>query len=139
MNSVKKNLIFSIVFLCIGILLLIISSFGILPEGAQGSTIFGMGCGLSAAGISTTVISFKNYKNPEKTEEIELFENDERNIHLREKTSAKVYSLFTYIECGIIFLASFLGYKEVAMTFSVLVLLKLISWAFIANHYSKIY
>lgn len=139
MNTVKKSIIFSSILLGAGVVLLIISSIGILPENSLGSTVFGMGCGFTAVGLGNTTLSLKNYKNHEKAEEIELIENDERNILLREKTSAKVYSIFSYIECGVILLASLLGYKEVILVLSVLVIGQLITWLFVANYYSKKY
>lgn len=139
MNTVKKNIIYSSILLGVGVVLLIISLIGVLPEDSLGSTVFGMGCGFTAVGLGNTILGLKNYKNHEKAEEIELIENDERNILLREKTSAKVYSIFSYIECGIILLAALLGYKEISLVLSVLVLGQLITWIFVANYYSKKY
>lgn len=137
MKSVKKNLIFSSVLLGVGIILFIVSLLDILPDGALGSSVFGMGCGFISFGLASTIRGYKNYKNPEKVEEIELIENDERNVMLREKTSAKVYSIFTYVQCAIILVASFLGYKEISIGFSILILAEFVVWGFLANYYSK--
>ncbi len=136
MKSVKKNLIFSSVLLGVGIIFFIVSVLDILPDGALGS-LFGMGCGFISAGLVSTIIGYKNSKNPEKVEEIELIENDERNVMLREKTSAKVYSIFTYVQCAIVLVASLLGYKEISIVFSILVLAELVVWGLLANYYSK--
>ncbi|WP_297135343.1 hypothetical protein [Terrisporobacter sp.] len=137
MKSVKKNLIFSSVLLGVGIILFIVSLLDILPDGALGSSVFGMGCGFMSAGLVSTIVGYKNYKNPDKVEEIELIENDERNVMLREKTSAKVYSIFTYVQCAIILVASLLGYKGISIVFSILILAELVVWGFLANYYSK--
>lgn len=137
MKSVKKNLIFSSVLLGVGVIFFIVSVLDILPDGALGGSVFGMGCGFISAGLVSTIRGYKNYKNPEKVEEIELIENDERNVMLREKTSAKVYSIFTYVQCALILVASLLGYKEISIVFSVLVLAELVVWGLLANYYSK--
>ena len=137
MKSVKKNLIFSSVLLGVGIILFIVSLLDILPDGALGSSVFGMGCGFISAGLVCTIVGYKNYKNPEKVEEIELIENDERNVMLREKTSAKVYSIFIYVQCAIILVASLLGYKGISIGFSILILAEFVVWGFLANYYSK--
>ncbi len=137
MKSVKKNLIFSSALLGVGVIFFIVSVLGILPDGALGSSVFGMGCGFMSAGLVSTIRGYKNYKNPEKVEEIELIENDERNIMLREKASAKVYSIFTYVQCAIVLLASLLGYKGISIIFSILVLAEFVVWAFLSNYYSK--
>ena len=137
MKSVKKNLIFSSVLLGVGIILFIVSLLDILPDGALGSSVFGMGCGFTSSGLASTIRGYKNYKNPDKVEEIELIENDERNVMLREKTSAKVYSIFIYVQCAIILVASLLGYKEISIGFSILILAEFVVWGFLANYYSK--
>ena len=137
MKLVKKNLIFSSVLLGVGIILFIVSLLDILPDGALGSSVFGMGCGFMSTGLVSTIRDYKNYKNPEKVEEIELIENDERNVMLREKTSAKVYSIFTYVQCAIVLVTSLLGYKEISIVFSILVLAELVVWGLLANYYSK--
>lgn len=137
MKAVKKNLIFSIILLVVGLIFSIIYLLGILPEGNSSSSVFGMGCGFISAGLVSSIKGYKNYKDPEKVEEIELIENDERNVMLREKTNAKVYSIFTYVQCGIVLLASFLGYKEISLGFAILIVAEFIVWAFVANYYSK--
>lgn len=139
MNSTKKNFVFSISMLVLGIVLLVVSNLEIMPIGSLGSSLFGMGCGLTSAGLTSSIISYRTLKNPKKLEEAEINETDERNLLLREKTNSKVYSIFVYIECAMIFLASILGSKEIVFLLSFLVIAKLLTWYITCSNLAKKY
>lgn len=139
MDTVKKNLIFSVGMLVVGIVLMVIFATGIVPEKISASMIMGMGSGLTSAGLVSTFICLRTMKNPQKKEEVEISLNDERNILLREKTNSKVYSIFVYVECFLIFISGVLGYREISILLALLVLSKLIVWFVVCTNLSKKY
>lgn len=128
MNQVKKDLIFSVGGLIAGIIMIAIFLLGVISEKMSASMVMGMGIGLTSVGIGLTFLNLKAIKNPEKVEEIEINSNDERNVLVREKTSAKAYSIFIYVETGLIFITGLLSYTEISLLLSALVLAKLIVW-----------
>lgn len=128
MNQVKKDLIFSVGGLIAGIIMIAIFLLGVISEKISASMVMGMGIGLTSVGIGLTFLNLKAIKNPEKVEEIEINSNDERNVLVREKTSAKAYSIFIYVETGLIFITGLLSYTEISLLLLALVLAKLIVW-----------
>lgn len=128
MNQVKKDLMFSVGCLIVGIIMIAIFSLGIIQEKMIASMVMGMGIGLTPVAIGLTFLNLKAIKNPEKAEEIEINMNDERNVLVREKTSAKVYSMFIYVETGLVIIAALLSYREISLLLSALIFAKLVVW-----------
>lgn len=121
MNQVKKDLMFSVGGLIAGIIMIAIFLLGVIAEKMSASMVMGMG-------IGQIFLNLKAIKNPEKVEEVEINSNDERNILVREKTSAKSYSIFIYVEIGLVFITALLSYKEVSLLLLALVSAKLVVW-----------
>lgn len=128
MNQVKKDLMFSVGGLIAGIIMIAIFLLGVIAEKMSASMVMGMGIGLTSVGVWQVFLNLKAIKNPEKVEEIEINSNDERNILVREKTSAKSYSIFIYVEIGLVFITALLSYKEVSLLLLALVFAKLVVW-----------
>lgn len=133
MSSTKKNFIFSLGMLIVGTLSFIIYNLGIIENSMLSSTLSGVGWGLTFTGLIASIIYYLTLKNPKKLKESEILENDERNVYIREKSGAKVYSIFIYVECAIVIIAPLLGYEEVAYVLSFLLVSKLLTWAFVAT------
>ncbi|SHI72954.1 hypothetical protein SAMN02745163_00738 [Clostridium cavendishii DSM 21758] len=129
MNYMKKNLLVNIVFLILGAGFLI---FSFLEKG-KNSIVFGLGCSLLAVGLLNIVQSIILMRNPKKCDEIELLKNEERTVFLREKNNSTVYSIFIYIESIVIIIAAFLGYREVVIVVSLLLIAKLVVWMVIGT------
>ncbi len=138
MNYMKKNLVFSVIILVIGAALLI-TGFVIEANGEANPMFFGLGCGFGAAGLTSTIQIILNLKNPKKCEEIELIKNEERTVFLREKTNSQVYSIFIYVECAVVIITSFLGYRSITLVLSFLLLAKLITWIVVGTINGKKY
>lgn len=128
MNQVKKDLMFSVGCLIAGIIMIAIFSLGIIQEKMIASMVMSMGIGLTPVAIGLTFLNLKAIKNPEKVEEIEINMNDERNVLVREKTSAKVYSIFIYVETVLVIIAALLSYREISLLLSALIFSKLVVW-----------
>lgn len=137
MKSVKKNIIGYGITLILGLGLLVFLYLSDFEVGKVSNIIFGMSWGLIGAGLGGVIVSSISLKNPAKIEEIETNEKDERNIYIREKTNSKVYSLFIYVECLVIFITTLLGYTNITIMLAVVMLFKLIAWFMIANNISK--
>lgn len=139
MNYGKKNLIFYVLFLLVGICCII---YTILQETSGKSVngiIIGLSSGFGVTGILGIISSVKLIRNPKKAEEIEIYKNEERNVFIREKTNSSVYTVCLYIECLAVIITGILGYKIITMTIASLILLKMILWIIIGNHYWKKY
>lgn len=139
MNIVKKNLIFSIAILVVGIVMISVFALGLVPENYNESMVIGMGFGLTSSGLYSTFRLSKTIKDNDEVEEQDLIMNDERNVWLRDKAGAKVYSIFSYVDCIIIFIAGVLGYRAISLLFAVLVIAKLMVWYFACVNLSKKY
>ncbi len=50
--------------------------------------------------------------NPKAKEVFEIYDNDERNIYLKDKTNSKVYSIFNIIEIPLSLILLFIGFDE---------------------------
>lgn len=139
MKYMKKNLVFSVIMLVIGIGLLI-SGFVIEGNGNGANPMFfGLGCGLIAAGLANTIQILLALKDPKKCENIELIKTEERTMFLREKNNSTVYSIFIYVECAIVIIASFLEYWTISKVLSLLLIAKLITWMIVGTINGKKY
>lgn len=139
MNYMKKNLVFSVIMLVIGTTLLI-TGFVIEGRGQSANPIFfGLGCGAGAAGLINTIQCIALMKKPEKCKEIEIIKNEERTVFLREKNNSMVYSIFIWIECALVIITSFLGYRAITLVLSFLLLAKMITWMIVGTINGKKY
>ena len=139
MKYMKKNLVFSVIMLVIGIGLLI-SGFVIEGNGNGANPMFfGLGCGLGTAGLANIIQILLALKDPNKCENIELIKTEERTMFLREKNNSTVYSIFIYVECAIVIIASFLEYWTISKVLSLLLIAKLITWMIVGTINGKKY
>lgn len=139
MKYMKKNLIFSVIMLVIGVGLLI-TGFIIEGNGSEANPMFfGLGCGMGVAGLVNTIQAMALIKNPEKCEEIEMVKTEERTVFLRDKNNSMVYSIFIYVECLIVIITGLLGYRSISLVFSFLLCGKLVTWMIIGTINAKMY
>ena len=139
MKYMKKNLIFSVIMLVVGAGLLI-TGFIIEGNGSEANPMFfGLGCGMGVAGLVNTIQAMALIKNPEKCEEIEMVKTEERTVFLRDKNNSMVYSIFIYVECLIVIITGFLGYRSISLVFSFLLCGKLVTWMIIGTINAKKY
>lgn len=138
MNYIKKNLVFSVIMLVIGVALLI-TGFIIEVSGEANPMFFGLGSGAGTAGLINTIKFISLMKNPEKCKEIEIIKNEERTVFLREKNNSMVYSIFTWIECALVIITSFLGYRAITLVLSFLLLAKMVTWMIVGTINGKKY
>ena len=139
MKYMKKNLIFSVIMLVIGAGLLI-TGFITERNGSESNPMFfGLGCGMGVAGLVNTIQAMALIKKPEKCEEIEMVKTEERTVFLRDKNNSMVYSIFIYVECLIVIITGFLGYRSISLVFSFLLCGKLVTWMIIGTINAKKY
>ncbi|MEO2509221.1 hypothetical protein ABHA01_15695 [Clostridium paraputrificum] len=139
MRYMKKNLIFSVIILVIGAGLLIT---GFIIEGSGNEVnpmFFGLGCGFGVAGLVNTIQAMALIKNPEKCEEIEMVKTEERTVFLRDKNNSMVYTIFIYVECLMVIITSFLGYRSISLILSFLLCAKLVTWMIVGTINGKKY
>nr|WP_312215744.1 DUF2178 domain-containing protein [Clostridioides sp.] len=139
MNYLKKNLIGVLIMLVIGTILLVRALILKFPDGYIESSLFGLGCGLFAAGIGSTIVTIRTLRNPSKIEEIEIDQKDERNVLIREKTNSRVYTIFIYVETLLIIISMLLNKRDISLLLSGLVIAKLVVWGVICNDINKKY
>ena len=139
MKYMKKNLIFSVIILVIGVASLI-TGFVIEGNGNEANPMFfGLGCGFGIAGLINTIQAMALIKNPGKCEEIEIAKTEERTVFLRDKNNSVVYSIFIYVECLIVIITSFLGYRSITLVLSFLLCAKLVTWMIVGTINGKRY
>lgn len=65
----------------------------IFSDGVAPYLLLGFGCGVFGHGVGETLSRSARKSNPEFNHQVEIEENDERNIALREKAQAKAYNI----------------------------------------------
>lgn len=139
MNNVKKNLIFFICFLLLGVSCLIYGTLGQSLTEYNSSLLHGLSLGFGLTGLLGSLICLKFMKDPKKCAEIEICKNEERTVFIREKTNSMVYSIFIYIESITLVICGLLGYRSVSLAISFLVIGKLVFWFIFGTYYGKKY
>lgn len=121
MKSLKNSIFESIIFFGVCGLALILYKQGSLPNISEGvakaiepiSLILGLGF------IFVVLISYLKYReikhNPKAKEAFEIYDNDERNIYLKDKTNSKVYNIFNIIELPLSLILLFTGFDELGI------------------------
>lgn len=137
MNYAKRTLYFFIVYTSIGLIALTVFLLGYVPEGYKQSMVTGLASGLLAPGILGIIICIRLIKNPKKAEKVELEKTEERTQFLRMKSNSSTHSISIYIECAGVFIAGFLGYREVSITLAFLLIVQAISFIVFASYYGR--
>ncbi|MCY6959023.1 hypothetical protein [Clostridium brassicae] len=135
MKTLKRNLISYVVFLIFAIGCFVYGKY----VSSLNEYIYGILFGFGITGFLGLLLCLKLMRNPEKCEQMDLCENEERSVFIREKTSSKVYSIFIFIESIAIIILGLLGYKFTSIIISSLLLGKLIMWFILGTYYGKKY
>lgn len=126
MKSLKSTIFESCIFFGICGLALILHKQGLFPNISEGvakaimpiSLIVGVGF------IFVVLISYLKYReikyNPKSKEVFEIYDTDERNIYLKDKTNSKVYDLFNIIEIPLSLVLLFIGFNELGIGLMIL-------------------
>lgn len=139
MNYAKRTLVYFIVHTSIGLIALIIFTMGYMPEGYRQSMLIGLASGMLASGIPGIIVSARLIKNPKKAEKVELEKTEERTQFLRMKSNSATYSISVYLECAGVFIAGFLGFREVSLSLAFLLIAQVISFVVFASYYGRKY
>lgn len=139
MNSVKKDLIGFVCFLLLGIGCLIYAVFGQSLTESTSSLLHSLNIGFGVMGLLGSLICLKFMKDPKKCAEIEICKNEERTVFIREKTNSTVYSTFIFIETITLVISGLLGYRNISMVLSFLLIGKLVLWFILGTYYGKKY
>ena len=96
-NNAYLLTIFGLILLVIGLILIktniLTSSFSL----AIPYLLVGIGCGMFGHGFGKIIEIKTTANNPELLKEIEIEQNDERNIEIMNKAKAKAYDAMTFI------------------------------------------
>lgn len=139
MNSVKKDLIGFVCFLLLGIGCLIYAIFAQSLTEYNSSLLHSLSIGFGLMGLLGSLLCLKFIKDPKKCAEIEICKNEERTVFIREKTNSAVYSTFIFIETITLVVSGLLGYKNISVVISFLLLGKLVLWFILGTYYGKKY
>ena len=99
MKSLKNTIFESIIFFGVCAVALILYKQGSFPNISEGVTkaIMPISIVLGAGFIFVVLISYLKYReikyNPKSKEAFEIYDTDERNIYLKDKTNSKVYNI----------------------------------------------
>jgi hypothetical protein len=139
MNYAKKSLIYFIIHTSVGVIALLFALFSHMPEGYKSSVLFGMACGFLCSGIPGIILSIRMINNPKKALAVEIAKNEERTQFIRTKTNSSIYTVSLYAECIVTLISSLLGFKEISLIFSILLIAQLFLFIGFANYYGKKY
>lgn len=139
MNYVKKTLAYFILHTCVGIVALIVTLLGNLPDGYKTGLISGIAGGFLLTGILGIIYSSRLLKNPQKAKAIEIMKNEERVQLIRLKTHASIFSVMLYLECLGVLVAGLLAYREVSVVLAFVLIFQLILYFGFATYYSRKY
>ena len=121
MKSLKNTIFESIIFFGVCAVALILYKQGSFSNISEGVTkaIMPISIVLGAGFIFVVLISYLKYReikyNPKSKEAFEIYDTDERNIYLKDKTNSKVYSIFNIIEIPISLILLFTGFDELGI------------------------
>lgn len=136
MNIVKKNLAFFSVFFLIGILGTLYLFVG---NPSNESLITGISGGFGVSGLLGIFLSLNLMRNPKKCNEIEVYQNEERTLFIKEKSNSKTYSISSLIQSAVTIIAALLGYKVISITIASILLIEFLIWIICSSYYGKKY
>ncbi len=125
MKSLKNTIFESIIFFGVCVIALILYKQGLFPNISEGVTkaIMPISLILGVGFIFVVLISYLKYReikyNPKSKEVFEIYDTDERNIYLKDKTNSKVYNIFNIIEIPISLILLFSGFDELGIGFMI--------------------
>ncbi|MEG2289384.1 MAG: hypothetical protein RR891_05340 [Clostridium sp.] len=121
MKSLKNTIFESIIFFGVCGLALILYKQGLFPNMSE-SVIKAMtpiSLVLAVGFIFVVLISYLKYReikcNPKSKEAFEIYDTDERNIYLKDKTNSKTYDIFNIIEIPLSLILLFIGFDELGI------------------------
>lgn len=103
-----------VLFLLIGILAIV---YGITIESEASAFITGFGSGLGGTALILMIKIILDYKNPKKAKELEIEENDERNIKIITNSYALSFRVCLLLQALACIIATFM--KEVLLAESI--------------------
>lgn len=121
MKSLKNTIFESIIFFGVCVIALILYKQGLFPNISEGITkaIMPISLILGVGFIFVVLISYLKYReikhNPKSKEVFEIYDTDERNIYLKDKTNSKVYNIFNIIEIPLSLILLFTGFDELGI------------------------
>lgn len=118
MKTLKNTLFESIIFFGIYSLALILYKHEYFPNVSESvaKALIPISLMLGIGVIFVILISYLKYRevkyNPKSKEIFEIYDIDERNIYLRDKTNSKVYDFFNIIEIPLSLILLLIGLME---------------------------
>lgn len=139
MNYAKKTLLYFIGHTSVGIIALLYALFSSFSGGYREGMISGIIGGFITTGVLGIIVSLRLIKNPKKAAEVEMAKTEERTQFLRLKTGAAIYSIMIYVESAAILVTGLLAFREICLTLTAVLIIKVILYIGFASHYSKKY
>ncbi|OAA90916.1 hypothetical protein [Clostridium ljungdahlii] len=139
MNHAKRNLIYFIFQTIFGIIALLLFLFGHFTDNHSKEMLSGIGIAFTIAGIIGIITNIKLLKDPKKAAKIEMAQTEERTQFIKAKTKSFVYTIMIYLESAVIVVTGLLGFRTICITFSTIVLLKVILSILFSSYYMKKY
>jgi hypothetical protein len=138
MKYVKRQLVFFIIYLITGVLL-VAAALLWSPAGQRENNVTGIISGFLVTGIGGLILCTRLLKNPQKAEEVEIVKTEERTQFLRLKTQSAVHFVTIMVVCLGTFAAMILGYRDIAITLAVLLIIEVILYVCFGTYYAKKY
>lgn len=141
MNMARKSLIYFIVHTAVGVavLLLVVSGALNLTEKFANGVIWGVLGGFIVTGALGILYAVHLMRHPQKAKMAEIAKNEERTVMIRTKTHAAIFYVSLYTECAAILVTAFTGFREIALAFTVLLIIQAVCYIVFASYYAKKY
>ncbi|RMD02375.1 hypothetical protein D9O40_06220 [Clostridium autoethanogenum] len=139
MNHAKKYLIYFIFQTIFGIISLLFFLFGDFTNNHIKDMLSGIGTAFTITGVIGIITNIKLLKDPEKAAKIEMAQTEERTQFIKTKTKSFVYTIMIYLESTVIIVTGLLGFRTICITFSAIVLLKVILSLIFSSYYMRKY
>lgn len=138
MKYVKRQLIFFIGYLIVGVLLAVAALLW-SPVSQREGIITGIVSGFLVTGVGGLILSTHLLKNPQKAEQAEIMKTEERTQFLRMRTQSAVHSVTIMIVCVGTFVSLICGYRDITLTLSALLIIEVILYICFGTYYGKKY
>lgn len=138
MKYVKRQLIFFIGYLIVGVLLAVAALLW-SPVSQREGIITGIVSGFLVTVVGGLILSTHLLKNPQKAEQAEIMKTEERTQFLRMRTQSAVHSVTIMIVCVGTFVSLICGYRDITLTLSALLIIEVILYICFGTYYGKKY
>jgi hypothetical protein len=136
-KNTKHSLTSFIVLTVVGLAGLIYAILVLPQDNYQQGLIYGVTSGFVLTGVIGIIYSIHLMRNPQKAKEVSIQKDEERTQFIRQKTAVSTAQVSLYLEAFSALIIGLMGYKEISMAITALLVIQAIVASAFASYYSK--